>query len=71
MFLKILQSSQAKAYNFIKKDTLAQVFSCEFCEFLSTPFFYGTPLLATSELHKIRLISLLIYESLKNEIKQY
>ena len=27
-----------EACNFIKKETLAQVFSCEFCEFLKTPF---------------------------------
>ena len=29
---------QAQIYDFIKKETLAQVFSCEFCEFLTTPF---------------------------------
>ena len=28
----------AEACNFIKKETLAQVFSCEFYEFLRTPF---------------------------------
>ena len=27
-----------EACNFIKKETLAQVFSYEFCEFLRTPF---------------------------------
>ena len=27
------------ACNFIKKETLAQVFSCEFCEISKTPFF--------------------------------
>ena len=27
------------ACNFIKKETLAQMFSCEFCELLRTPFF--------------------------------
>ena len=27
------------AYNFIKKETLVQLFSCEFCKFLRTPFF--------------------------------
>ena len=30
---------QAEAYNFIKNEPLAQVFSCEFCEILRTPFF--------------------------------
>ena len=29
---------QVSACNFVKKETLAQVFSCEFCEFLRTPF---------------------------------
>ena len=27
-----------EACNFIKKETVAQVFICEFCEFLNTPF---------------------------------
>ena len=31
-----------KACNFIKKDTLAQVFSCEFWEILKNTFFYNT-----------------------------
>ena len=30
------------AYNFIKKESLAQVFSCEFCKFLRTPFLQNT-----------------------------
>ena len=34
----LLIKLQAEACNFIKKETLAQVFSCEFCEFLRTPF---------------------------------
>ena len=52
MFLEILQNSQenscarvsflkkiqTETCNFIKKKTLAQVFSCEFCEILRTPF---------------------------------
>ena len=29
---------QAKICNFIKKEALAQAFSCEFCEILRTPF---------------------------------
>ena len=51
MFLEISQNSQentcarlsfliklqAEACNFIKKETLIQVFSCEFCEFYTTP----------------------------------
>ena len=29
--------------NFIKKETLAQVFACEFCEISKNTFFYRTP----------------------------
>ena len=32
--------------NFIKKKTLAQVFSCEFCEISKNSFFYRRPLVA-------------------------
>ena len=63
VFLQILQISQentcarvsfliklqAKACNFIKKETLAQVFSCEFCEISKNTFNYRTPLVAASE----------------------
>ena len=51
-FLKISQNSQENTYarvsllikpeaacNFVKKEALALVFSCEFCEFLRTSFF--------------------------------
>ena len=37
------------ASNFIKKETLAHVFSCEFCEISKNTFFYRTPLVAASE----------------------
>ena len=37
MFLEISQNSQA--CNFIKKETLAQVFYCEFCEISKKIFF--------------------------------
>ena len=39
----------AQACNFIKKYTLAQVFSCEFCEIFKNTFFYGTPPAAASD----------------------
>ena len=39
---------QAQAWNFIKKETLAQVFSCEFCEISKNIFSYKTPLVAAS-----------------------
>ena len=32
-----------QACNFIKKKTLAQVFSCEFCEISKNTFFHRTP----------------------------
>ena len=37
-----------RACNFIKKETLAQVFSCEFCEIYKNTFFHRTPLVAAS-----------------------
>ena len=36
-------------YNFIKKETLAQVFSCEFCEISKNTFSHRTPPVAASE----------------------
>ena len=39
-----------KACDFIKKVTLAQVLSCEFCQIFKK-FFYRTPLVATSALN--------------------
>ena len=37
-----------KACNFVKKETLAQVFSCEFCEISKNTFFHETPLVGAS-----------------------
>ena len=45
VFLEISQNSQE--INFIKKKTLAQVFSCEFWEISNNIFFHRTPLVAT------------------------
>ena len=39
MFLKISQNSQENTCAFIKKETLAQVFSCEFCQISKNNFF--------------------------------
>ena len=36
------------ACNFIKKETLTQAFSCEFCEISNNTFSYRTPLVAAS-----------------------
>ena len=38
-----------QACNFIKKETLTQVFSCEFCEISKSSFSYRTPLVAASD----------------------
>ena len=38
-----------QAYNFIKKETLAQVLSCEFCEISENTFSYRTPPVAASD----------------------
>ena len=46
VFLEISQNSQGN--NFIKKGTLAQVFSCEFCEISKNTFFYRTLSVAAS-----------------------
>ena len=37
-----------EACNFIKKEALAQVFSCEFCEISKNTFFHRTPLVGAS-----------------------
>ena len=44
LFLEIL----ALACNFNKKETLAQVLSCEFCEISKNTFYYRKPLVAAS-----------------------
>ena len=38
-----------EACNFIKKESLAQAFSCEFCEISKYNFLHRTPLVAASE----------------------
>ena len=52
VFLEISQNSQenicARASFLIKTDTLAQVFSCEFCEICNNTFSYRTPLVDAS-----------------------
>ena len=57
VFLEISRNSQENTYarvcNFIKKETLAQVFSCEFCEISKNTFFYRTPLVAASVYWKL------------------
>ena len=54
MFLEILRNSRESTctrvffLKFIKKETVAQVFSCEFWEMSKNTFFYRTPLVAAS-----------------------
>ena len=59
VFVEISQNSQENTCvrdsflikfikNFIKKESLAQVFSCEICEVSKNIFFYRTPLVAAS-----------------------
>ena len=72
----------AKACNFIKKETLAQVFSCEFCEIFKNTFFtdylQATPSVG-SEIRPCDLLNmsitvkiLLIYKTYRNfEIRRY
>ena len=48
-FLTKLQALACKACNLIKKETLAQVFSGEFCEVSKNAFFHRTSLVAASE----------------------
>ena len=43
--------------NFIKKETLAQVFSCEFCKISKNTFLHRTPLLAASALRTILFVT--------------
>ena len=52
VFCKISQNSQENNCNFIKKETLAQVFSCEFCEISKKKkiILHRTPLVAASVL---------------------
>ena len=51
---------QAKACNFIKKETLAQVFSCEFCKFSKNTFSYGAHPVAASINGQFKIASLVV-----------
>ena len=42
---------QAEACNFIKRETLGQVFSCEFCKISKNTFPYRTPSVSVSFVH--------------------
>ena len=53
------------ACNFIKKETLAQVCSCDFCEIFENNFFYRTPLVAASNFLLDRILKRL-YKMVSN-----
>ena len=56
MFLEISQNPQENTCNFIKKETLTQVFCWECCESYKNIFSYRTPLVVTSELFTTRIL---------------
>ena len=64
VFIEISQNSQENTFaesflikiNFIKKETLAQVFSCKFCEIPKTSFSYKTSPVVASELESIVIL---------------
>ena len=56
VFLEISQNSQENtcarvSFQFIKKETVAQVFSCEYCEISKNTFFHRRPLIAASMIY--------------------
>ena len=59
MFLEISQihrkTPEAEVCNFIKKETLAQVISCEFCEVSKNTFSYRRPPVAASGPKTVKL----------------
>ena len=57
----------ALGLHFIEKETLAQVFSCEFWEIFKNTFFYRTPLVAASvlALNKLRKRKMLFRRKMK------
>ena len=59
-----LANHRPEACNFIKKETLVQVFSCEFCEIYKNTLYYRTPLVAASGV----LVSFAILEPFSNKV---
>ena len=57
---------RSQACNFIKKKTLGQVFSCEFCDFSKNTYFYRTPLVAASASAQQTMNSRLAVINLRN-----
>ena len=59
-----LVNHRPEACKFIKKETLAQAFSCEFGEIDKNTFYYRTPLVAASGV----LINFAILEPFSNKV---
>ena len=59
-----LANHRPEACIFIKKETLAQVFSCEFCKIYKNTFYYRTPLVVASSV----LINFAILEPFSNKV---
>ena len=59
-----LANPRHEACNFIKKETLAQLFFCEFCEIYKNTFYYRTPLVAASGV----VINFAILEPFSNKV---
>ena len=60
-----------EACNFIKKETLPQVFSFEFCEISKNTFPYRTPPVAASELFQYGIMSSFSISFLNNFLYEY
>ena len=59
-----LANHRLETCNFIKEETLTQVFFCEFCEIYKNTFYYRTPLIAASGV----LINFAILEPFSNKV---
>ena len=59
-----LANHRPGACNLLREKTLAQVFSCEFCEIYKNTFYYRTPLVAASGV----LINFAILEPFSNKV---
>ena len=59
-----LANHRPEACNSIKKQTLEQVFSCEFCEIYKNTFYYRTPLVAASGI----LINFAVMKPFSNKV---
>ena len=68
VLLEITQNSQENTCNFIKKETLAQLFSCEFHEISKNTFFYWTPLVAALDISYLRCLNLILCLDLNYDV---